>query len=159
MTAAPAITQPYGDRVLSTPWQANSQAAMYEAFMEEALMADLPFGADDPSPYASPTEPRRYRLAAPRPRPPLPRGHDRQQGAWMDLMRMSMPPSLMFASRQRRPHGMESIHEALAGAARAGLPPHILFSDRDFTADDYEMLCKLDDSVESRKAAPQQVGW
>jgi hypothetical protein len=40
--------------------------------------------------------------------------------------------------------------------AHMPLPPHLLFSDRDFTADDYELLCRLDDTVENRKGASQQ---
>ena len=37
------------------------------------------------------------------------------------------------------------------------LPPHLLFSDRDFDGDDYEFLSRLDDSVESRKGADDQI--
>lgn len=46
-----------------------------------------------------------------------------------------------------------ALREAMVGLQRAGLPPHLLFSDRDFTADDYEMLCRLDDMVENKKGA------
>lgn len=46
-----------------------------------------------------------------------------------------------------------AMREMLMGAARAGLPPSLLLSDRDFTADDYELLCRLDDTVENRKGA------
>ncbi|KAG1664700.1 hypothetical protein FOA52_006675 [Chlamydomonas sp. UWO 241] len=51
-------------------------------------------------------------------------------------------------------HG--SMREMVAGAAASGIPPHLLFSDRDFTADDYEALCRLDDKVENRKGANQR---
>lgn len=49
------------------------------------------------------------------------------------------------------------VREAMVGMLRSGLPPQLLFSDRDFTADDYEMLLKLDDKVESRRGATQTV--
>lgn len=39
------------------------------------------------------------------------------------------------------------------GITRSGLPPHLLFTDRDFTGDDYEWLCRLDDGLENRKGA------
>lgn len=51
--------------------------------------------------------------------------------------------------------GGSSVHEMVMGAMRAGLSPAVLFSDRDFTADDYEMLLKLDETVENRKGATQ----
>lgn len=37
------------------------------------------------------------------------------------------------------------------------MPPHLLFSDRDFDGDDYEFLSRLDDSVESKKGADDQI--
>ncbi len=46
--------------------------------------------------------------------------------------------------------------ELLLGALRSGLPPSLLLSDRDFTPDDYEALCRLDETVENRKGASQQ---
>ena len=52
--------------------------------------------------------------------------------------------------------GSMSMREAMMGLAHSGLPPSMLFSDRDFTADDYELLCKLDEGVENRKGATQQ---
>ncbi|GBF92688.1 hypothetical protein Rsub_05057 [Raphidocelis subcapitata] len=52
-----------------------------------------------------------------------------------------LPPSLM------------ALREAVVGMQRTGLPPQLLFSDRDFTADDYEMLCRLDETVENRRGA------
>lgn len=139
--------------------QAEERVLMYEALMEEALLGDFPL-PDPPFPEGPSDFATRHR--APRSRPPMPRARDRYAPSLIDIaFRMSVPPSLLMGPRHRRgsgPHqGLESIQEALAGAARAGLPPHLLFSDRDFTADDYEWLCKLDDTVESRKAAPKQV--
>ncbi|MEW5317560.1 MAG: hypothetical protein WDW38_008847 [Sanguina aurantia] len=49
------------------------------------------------------------------------------------------------------------LRETMVGMVRSGLPPQLLFSDRDFTADDYEMLLKLDEKVESRRGATQTV--
>jgi len=43
------------------------------------------------------------------------------------------------------------------GIVNSRLPPSLLFSDRDFDGDDYEILCQLDESVESRKGADDQV--
>ncbi|KAL6761351.1 hypothetical protein V8C86DRAFT_2536218 [Haematococcus lacustris] len=51
---------------------------------------------------------------------------------------------------------LSSVRELLIGAARTGLPAQLLLSDRDFTGDDYEMLLKLDETVENRKGATQQ---
>lgn len=50
------------------------------------------------------------------------------------------------------PH-LAAMREAMLGMQRSRLPPHLLFSDRDFTADDYEVLCQLDETVENRKGA------
>lgn len=51
-----------------------------------------------------------------------------------------------------------ALREAVMGLQRTGLPPHLLFSDRDFTADDYDELCRLDEMVESKKgASPGQL--
>lgn len=43
------------------------------------------------------------------------------------------------------------------GIVSSRLPPHLLFSDRDFDENDYEFLCRLDDTVESRKGADDQI--
>ncbi|CAD7700453.1 unnamed protein product [Ostreobium quekettii] len=60
--------------------------------------------------------------------------------------------------RVREPRGgMVSMHEAVMGIARSGLPPHLLFTDRDFTPDDYEWLCRLDEGVENRKGADEDT--
>lgn len=41
----------------------------------------------------------------------------------------------------------------MAGLSRSGFPASLIFSDRDFTASDYEVLCSLDDAVDKRQAA------
>jgi hypothetical protein len=51
------------------------------------------------------------------------------------------------------PSSLVALREAVAGMQRTGLPPQLLFSDRDFTADDYDMLCRLDETVENRRGA------
>lgn len=58
------------------------------------------------------------------------------------------------------PHGnphltghLNAMRAAFAGMSSGRLPPHLLFSDRDFNEDDYEALLALDDSVENRKGA------
>lgn len=50
-----------------------------------------------------------------------------------------------------------ALREAVAGMQRTGLPPQLLFSDRDFTADDYDLLCRLDETVERRGAGAAQL--
>ena len=45
-----------------------------------------------------------------------------------------------------------TLLQALSTMGSAGrLPPHLLFSDRDFDENDYEALLALDEGVESRK--------
>jgi hypothetical protein len=51
---------------------------------------------------------------------------------------------------------LSALHQALAGARSGALPPALLFSDRDFTDADYEMLLALDERVENRRGATQQ---
>ena len=46
---------------------------------------------------------------------------------------------------------LNAMRAAFAGMSSGRLPPHLLFSDRDFNEDDYEALLALDDSVENRK--------
>ncbi len=46
-----------------------------------------------------------------------------------------------------------AMRDAFAGMTTGRLPPHLLFSERDFDENDYEALLALDDSVESRKGA------
>ena len=43
------------------------------------------------------------------------------------------------------------------GIVNSRLPPHLLFSDRDFDGDDYEFLSRLDDAVESKKGADDKI--
>ena len=43
------------------------------------------------------------------------------------------------------------MRDAFAGMTTGRLPPHLLFSERDFDENDYEALLALDDAVESRK--------
>lgn len=58
------------------------------------------------------------------------------------------------AHPSRHLHGqLSAMREALLGMACSGLPAQILFSDRDFDADDYEMLLRLDERVEKRGAS------
>ena len=61
-------------------------------------------------------------------------------------------PGMMMGGPGGIPFG-RGIREAMAGASQAGIPPGLLLSDRDFTADDYEALLKLDERVENRKGA------
>eukprot|EP00798_Chlamydomonas_sp_ICE-L_P014666 gene14666-20701_t len=49
------------------------------------------------------------------------------------------------------------LREEMLGIANSNLPRSLLFSDRDFTADDYDMLCRLDEGVENRKGATQDT--
>lgn len=51
------------------------------------------------------------------------------------------------------PPPLAALRDAVAGMARSGLPPALLFSDRDFTADDYEALLRLDEAVENKRGA------
>ena len=50
----------------------------------------------------------------------------------------------------------QGLRESIAGAAQAGIPPNLLLSDRDFTADDYETLLRLDERVENRRGASRR---
>ncbi len=47
-----------------------------------------------------------------------------------------------------------AMREAFAGMSQNRLPPHLLFTERDFDENDYEALLALDEAVESRKGAP-----
>ncbi len=46
------------------------------------------------------------------------------------------------------------MREAFAGMSQNRLPPHLLFTERDFDENDYEALLVLDEAVESRKGRP-----
>ncbi|EFJ50448.1 hypothetical protein VOLCADRAFT_73771 [Volvox carteri f. nagariensis] len=48
------------------------------------------------------------------------------------------------------------MREQILAAQRAGIPAHLLLSDRDFTPEDYELLCRLDEQVENRKGAKDE---
>lgn len=52
---------------------------------------------------------------------------------------------------------LSAMRAAFAGMSSGRLPPHLLFSDRDFNEDDYEALLALDDTVENRKGATKDV--
>lgn len=52
---------------------------------------------------------------------------------------------------------LAALHQAVSGARNNALPPELLFSDRDFTEDDYEALLALDESVENRQGAAQDI--
>jgi hypothetical protein len=49
-----------------------------------------------------------------------------------------------------------AMREQIIAAQSAGIPVHMLLSDRDFTPEDYELLCRLDDKVENRKGAKEE---
>lgn len=48
---------------------------------------------------------------------------------------------------------MQTVHSPSKSRlqAQSRLPPSMLFSDRDFTADDYETLLALDEGIDNRK--------
>ena len=51
-------------------------------------------------------------------------------------------------------HHVAAVRQAMGTLQGPGrLPPHLLFSDRDFDENDYEALLALDDSIASRKGA------
>ena len=58
--------------------------------------------------------------------------------------RLPQPPSHIAGH-------LSAMRAAFAGMSSGRLPPHLLFSDRDFNEDDYEALLALDDTVENRK--------
>lgn len=58
--------------------------------------------------------------------------------------RLPVPPSNIAGH-------LSAMRAAFAGMSSGRLPPHLLFSDRDFNEDDYEALLALDDTVENRK--------
>jgi len=65
---------------------------------------------------------------------------------------------MRFVPGERAPHSagghLAAVREAFAGMSAGRLPPQLLFSDRDFTEADYEMLLALDEGVENRRGAP-----
>lgn len=51
------------------------------------------------------------------------------------------------------------MRQALGGGMGAGrLPPHMVFSDRDFNESDYEALLALDETIENRKGVLRRKG-
>jgi hypothetical protein len=50
---------------------------------------------------------------------------------------------------------LSALHHAVSGARNNALPPDLLWSDRDFSEEDYEALLALDEGVKSRKGATQ----
>jgi len=64
---------------------------------------------------------------------------------------------MRFVPGERGPHSagghLAAVREAFAGMSAGRLPPQLLFSDRDFTEADYEMLLALDEGVENRRGA------
>ncbi len=52
---------------------------------------------------------------------------------------------------------LSAMRAAFAGMSSGRLPPHLLFSDRDFNEDDYEALLALDDTVENRKGRSESI--
>ena len=73
-------------------------------------------------------------------------------GSW--AASAGLGPLGAFSAGHRGRNGMGlGLRQAMAGAAGSGLPPGLLLSDRDFTAEDYDALLRLDDRVENRKGA------
>ena len=58
--------------------------------------------------------------------------------------RLHQPPSHVAGH-------LSAMRSAFAGMSSGRLPPHLLFSERDFNENDYEALLALDDTVENRK--------
>ena len=54
---------------------------------------------------------------------------------------------------------LSAMRAAFAGMSSGRLPPHLLFSDRDFNEDDYEALLALDDTVENRKGVSSTINF
>lgn len=92
---------------------------------------------------ALPAAPPAARAAAPgsmQPPGPVQRAYDVGQAMAQVLLSMPMPrwaarpPGGSGAARRGLPASLVQMREAVLGMQRAGLPPHMLFSDRDFTA-------------------------
>ncbi|GLC54051.1 hypothetical protein PLESTB_000818300 [Pleodorina starrii] len=89
---------------------------------------------------------------------PMPLGFHRFLGGRGDA---DDGPGAQQAASRRARHAayrehVTAMREQLVAAQRAGIPPHLLLSDRDFTPEDYELLCRLDERVENRKGAKDE---
>lgn len=74
------------------------------------------------------------------------------------MMGMLGEDAMLGSAEGRLPHPpshiashLSAMRAAFAGMSSGRLPPHLLFSDRDFNEDDYEALLALDETVENRK--------
>eukprot|EP00887_Chlorella_sp_A99_P006217 scaffold3.g6217.t1 len=79
-----------------------------------------------------------------------PRSARRRAGRWADGLGYGM-----FGGGPLLPQ-LSAFQHAMAqvvGGTNSGLPPQLLFSDRDFGEADYELLLRLDEKVESKKGA------
>ncbi|EIE26828.1 hypothetical protein COCSUDRAFT_59336 [Coccomyxa subellipsoidea C-169] len=100
------------------------------------------------------------------PQPPPPPGRGRRRG-WANAASIAEVVMGMFAGAGPLagpftgldgPSGghWSAMREAFAGMSQSRLPPHLLFTERDFDENDYEALLALDEAVESRKGASAQ---
>lgn len=106
-------------------------------------------------------------MDVPRPRQSEGRGRRRGWGPGSlaeAMMGMLGEDALGVVPGARMPHPprhiaghLTAMRAAFAGMSSGRLPPHLLFSDRDFNEDDYEALLALDDTVENRKGATKDV--
>lgn len=83
-------------------------------------------------------------------------------GAMAELF--GFPTALGFSYRDEIPdtYGsmageLAAMHQAVMGARSGALPPSLLFSDRDFTDEDYEALLELDKGIENRQGATREA--
>jgi hypothetical protein len=74
--------------------------------------------------------------------------------AQLRSMRETGPP--VPGEGNMRLSDMAALHQAVTATRANTLPPHLLFSDRDFTDEDYEALLTLDEGVENRRGALQK---
>ncbi|KAL3147711.1 hypothetical protein ABBQ32_002454 [Trebouxia sp. C0010 RCD-2024] len=103
----------------------------------------------------------------PRPRAPEARGRRRGWGPESlaeAMMGMLGEDAMLGSAEGRLPHPpshiashLSAMRAAFAGMSSGRLPPHLLFSDRDFNEDDYEALLALDETVENRKGASKDM--
>lgn len=80
-------------------------------------------------------------------------GANRLADAMMSLFAHGMPFAGPGPAGAQRVASHHALGNATAGAGSGRVPLHLLFTDRDFGADDYEMLLALDEGVENRKGA------